>query len=453
MFTGFAGILFHVFTIGLPVPFPVAGDDVFGLTKVHQIHATVAAKDYAAMQPPPPKAFGKAPPVADPNAGAGNFGFEFKYVPSDVQVNGQPLNKVGLRYKGSGSYLVSQHLAKRSLKIDFDRYKSDQSYLGHAKLNLNSGVMDPSKVREALAYTVFRAAGVPTPRTAFAEVSLTVPGKYDKEYLGFYTIVEQVDEPFLQTHFQNGKGLLLKPEGIRGLPHYGDDVAAYEKNYNVKSKKGRGDIKRLIEFTRLVNKADEADFRQNIGSYLDIDGFVRFLAANTMLSSLDGFTGMGHNFYLYLSPTTGKFSFLPWDLDLAFGAFAIYGTVEQLADLSITHPHLGDNKLIDRLLAMPDVKTAYLDQIRRLTKEVFTSEKLGKDLAAVEAIAKQPVDKEKKSAAARKEMAGFGPPGGMFAGLPLRTFIEKRVASVNAQLEGKKTGFVPKAMNFGPPRK
>ena len=40
-------------------------------------------------------------------------------------------------------------------------------------------LMDPTRGREALAYAVFRAAGVPAPRTAFAEVTLTVPGKYD----------------------------------------------------------------------------------------------------------------------------------------------------------------------------------------------------------------------------------------------------------------------------------
>ena len=39
-----------------------------------------------------------------------------------------------------------------------------------------------------------RAAGVPAPRTAYAEVTLTVPGKFDREYLGLYTVIEQVDK-------------------------------------------------------------------------------------------------------------------------------------------------------------------------------------------------------------------------------------------------------------------
>jgi hypothetical protein len=436
-----------------------SGDEVFGLTRMHQFHLTVAAKDYAAMDPPPrPNPFAPAggpgrPAPGSPDFGAGNFGYEFEYVRADFRTGNEVLRGVGLRYKGSGTYLVSSRQAKRSFKIDFDRYDAGGAFRGVTKLNLNSGVMDPTKAREALAYVVFRAAGVPAPRTTFAEVTLTVPGKYEKEYLGLYTVVEQVDERFLKAHFQDGKGLLLKPEGIRGLPHFGEDPAAYEASYNPKSKPGRGDWKRLVEFTRLVNKAPEAEFRKEIGAYLDVDAFARFLAANTLLASLDGFLGLGHNYYLYLSPGTGKFTFVPWDLDLAFGAFALYGTADQLADLSVDHPHLGENKLIDRLLAMPDVRAAYRGHVRRLAGEVFTVGKLGTDLAAVERVAKGPIAAEGKAAAARKEGGGFGPPGmgGMFGGIPLKTFIEKRAASVAAQLAGKGKGYVPAMTAFGPP--
>src|SRR5256885_38281 len=81
-----------------------------------------------------------------------------------------------------------------------------------------------AKVREPLSYAVFRAAGVPAPRTAYAEVTLTVPGKYDKEYVGLYTLVEQVDKVFLKDRFKKAGGLLVKPEGLQGgLPYLGED--------------------------------------------------------------------------------------------------------------------------------------------------------------------------------------------------------------------------------------
>ncbi len=58
---------------------------------------------------------------------------------------------------------------------------------------------------------------MPAGRTAFAKVFITVPGCHDKAYAGLYTIVEQVDDRFLQEHFGAKGGLLLKPEGLLGV--------------------------------------------------------------------------------------------------------------------------------------------------------------------------------------------------------------------------------------------
>jgi spore coat protein H len=422
-----------------------ADDGVFGLTRLHRFTITIAAHDYRKMDPPPTTGFlGGQSSIPGPHAGAGNMGYEFEYVPADVQADDQTFARVGLRYKGSGTYLASQFRAKRSFKIDFDRNDDRLRFHGLAKLNLNSGVMDSTKVREALAYEVFRAAGVPAPRTAFAEVVLHVPGRFNGEYLGLYTVVEQVDEAFLAAHFQNGDGLLLKPEGIRGLPHFGEKPADYEKAYNPKSKPGRGDWSRLVELTRLVNDAEENEFRDSIAEYLDLDAFARFLAANAMLASLDGFLGLGHNYYLYLSPVTGKFTFIPWDLDLGFGGFSMYGTPEQTVELSIEHPYLGENKLIERLLAMPDFKAAYREHVRRLADEVFTPEQLGADLAAARELAKGPIAKEAAGVRARGESTSAGLFPGITDSLPVDEFIVRRAESAAAQLAGTKDGHVPR---------
>jgi len=461
-----------------------ASDDIFGHQKVHQLHLTVTSEDYAAMEPTqggfpfgPPPGGGAGRPGGPPgagrpgggpppgpggfgnpfggDAGAGRFNFDFKYVHADLVADGTPFKNVGLRYKGNGSYMMSARGAKRSFKIDLDRFDDKQSFRGHRKLNLNSGAMDPTKAREALAYSVFRAAGVPSPRTAFAEVRLTVPGKFDAENLGVYTLVEQVDKAFLKENFGSAKGLLLKPEGIRGVPYFGDDKAAYEKPYNAKAVGDDHDWQKLIEFTRLVNKDDDETFRAKVGEYLDLDRFSRFLAANTMLATFDSFIGLGHNYYLYLDPKTKRFVFFPWDLDLAFGSFPMFGTADQQMDLSIDHPHVGDNKLIDRLLAMPDVKEMYRQQLRRIVDSVFQSDSLGREIETVEAVTRDLIARDKASADARKEGGGFGfgPPGGgnPFGSAPvaLKTFMEKRAASVSAQLAGKSRGYVP-AMGFGP---
>src|SRR5207245_1580214 len=97
---------------------------------------------------------------------------------------GKTFKEVGLRYKGGGSYVTSGTKLQRNFKVELDHYGEEDLFHGMKKVNLNAGAMDPSRLREALAYGIYREAGVPAPRTAFAEVTLTVPGKYDKEYLG-----------------------------------------------------------------------------------------------------------------------------------------------------------------------------------------------------------------------------------------------------------------------------
>lgn len=433
-------------------------DDFFGPTKVHQVQVTVTAADYAAMDPPPnANPFGPRPGGApqpgrpapgSPDFGAGTFGFEFKEVPGAIEVDGAAFPKVGVRYKGNGTYAMSSRQTKRSLKIDFDHLVAGQTLGGMKKLNLHSGVMDPTKAREVLAYGVFQTAGVPAPRTAIAEVALTVPSKLDREHLGVFTIVEQIDKAFLRKHFASDAGLLLKPEGIRGLPHFGQNPKDYEPTYQPKTDGDEAQWRRLIELTRLINGADDADFCEKIGDYLDLDAFARFLAVNTMLASMDGFLGMGHNYYLYLVPATKKFVFIPWDLDLAFGGFPFFGGQAQLADLSIDHPHLGSSKLIDRLLAMPEWKAEYRRKLEGLATGVFAREKLGQDVSAIETLLKPLLAREKTAAEARRESNAL--PGFFGAQLPLATFVERRAASVQEQLAGRSKGYVPVQGGFGP---
>ena len=431
-----------------------AGDSVFGLDKVAAFHLRLDAAEFKRMQPAGGMGFpgGAAKPKA---AGAhrNTFGVDFPWAKGDLSFGGKTFKDVGVRYKGNYTHMAASRSLKKSLKADFNRAVEGQKLDGLKKLNFNSGVTDPSKAREALSYAFFRAAGVPAPRTSFAEVTLTVPGKYDKELLGLYTVVEQVDKGFLERHFKSGKGLLLKPEGLHGgLQHLGDDWKRYEDRYQPKGTPTEAQKKRLIAFTKLINDGTDAEFEKGVGGFLDVDAFLRFIAANALLSNLDSYLGFGHNYYLYLVPGTGKFVFIPWDLDLSLAAWPAVGTPEQLVQLDLTHPHAGQNKLIDRLLALKDVKARYKKILAELAKGPFAKAKLLAGLDAVEKAAKAPIAREKKAVAARKETGGFGAFGGTFgASLPPRAFFEKRTDLVAMQLAGKAKGYEPRSFGFGGP--
>lgn len=429
---------------------------VFGLDKLWQFEIELSAGEYEKMQPAPPKGpFGmrgpekpaEKPANTDVHKSRG-FGVVFPFARGSFKADGRTYSDAGIRYKGNASYLNSAKALKRSLKLEFDHYNDDADrFHGLRKLNLNSGAMDPTKGREALSFAVFRAVGAPAPRTAFAEVRLTVPDKFDKELLGLFTVIEQVDKQFLKDRFKNDKGLLLKPEGLRGFEYLGENWDSYKSRYLPKREPTPSEAQRIMAFARLIHRADDQQFAKEIGSLIDLDLFLRFIAANALVSNLDSIFSTGHNFYMYLHPATNKIVFIPWDMDLSLAGFPMIGTPNQQMDLSLARPINGQNRLISRLFAIKEIDDKYQALLKELVASVFAKEALLRDVETIEATTRLPLMNEAKALAARHEIGyGFGPlgVGALFIRVPdLRTFVEKRTASVQAQIAGESKGFVP----------
>lgn len=433
---------------------------VFESGKIWPVHLTLSAEEYAAIEPrrargapgfgPPPKAPEK-PAGSDREAHRNNFGMDLPWGAGAITVGDKTFEKVGIRHKGNGTIFDTSRTIKKSFKIDLDRAGGDGRFGGSKTINLHCGVTDPTKLRETLAYELYRAAGVPAPRTSLAEVRLTVPGKYDKELLGLYTLVEEADKPFLKNRFGDDKGLLMKPEGLRDFTHLGDDWARYKPTYAPKRDATADETRRMIEFAKLVHLGDDAAFRKDISSYLDVDNYLRFLATTAFAANTDSFFGLGHNYHMYLHPKTNKIHFIPWDVDRAFANF---GNANQNMDLSLTHPYAGTHRLTERLLATPEISAAYQKLLKDLVAGPFAKERFLKELDALEKVVKEPREREAKAAANRREGGGgFGPPGGMFGVPPeLAAFIKTRTESVTAQLDGKSKGFIPTGFGgFGRP--
>jgi spore coat protein H len=420
-------------------------DAVFGLTKLHEFHLELGAKEWETMQ----KVVGGmtlfGPKKIVPKPGeeqierhkSTGFGMQFPWARADLHAEGKTYKNVGLRYKGNGSYAWTDKVLKRNFKIELDHYDEDLRFHGLKTITLNAGAVDRTRMREVLAYAVFRASGVPAPRTALARVTLTVAGKYDKEYVGLYTFVEHVDKSFLKDHFKNAKGLLFKPENMRGIEYLGDDWARYNSRFHPKREPTAEESKRVIEFARLIHKADDAAFQKQIGDYLDIDVFLRFVAVNTLMPNTDSFLTTGHNYYIYLNPRTNKLVFMPWDLDISFAGFPAMGSVDQQVNTNVLKP--SKLKLVDRLLTMPAVKAQYEKIVRELADGPFAQKKLLAEIDALEKVTKEPLAQEEKAIEARKEkVEGFGAVvAGWLAPAEMRTYVVRRTDAVGAQLHPK----------------
>ena len=439
---------------------PAADKSGFEPGTIHTVRLSLTEKEFAAIQPissrggffgfGAPKKPAQEPGEPPRELHRNTFGMDLPWARGTITIDGQTFENVGIRYKGNGTIGDATRTIKKSFKIDLDHFGGTARWLGRKTINLHCGVADPSKCREAFGYQLYRDAGVPAPRTALAEAWLDVPGKHDNALLGVFIVVEQPDKQFLRNNFGSDQGLLMKPEGLRDFADLGDDWKKYTKQYEPKREATDDESARMIAFARLASKADDDEFRREINSYLDVEGYLRYLAVTAFISNSDSFFALGHNYYMYLHPDTKKLHFFAWDLDRAFANLPIFGSKQRQMDFSLTHPYAGSHRLTERLLAMPEVSERYQKLLNELAAGVFAKEKLLREVAALESVAKEVIERDVQAAVARKDgVAGFGPFVMMGAPPDLKTFVERRTKSVAAQLAGTSQGHIPTG-GFGP---
>lgn len=419
--------------------------------------ATLAA---AGIPEPRMPGFNLQGPEGKRNGVAAMMGIEFSYVHADFEFEGQWFKDVAVRYKGNGTFLESRGQQKRSLKIDLNEFTKGQKLANVSTLNLHSNITDPSSMNEVMAYAFHRDAGVPAPRTAYACVHVTVPGKHDRAYFGLYSLVENIDKTWADERLGTKKGALFKPVSDNLFADLGDAWAKYQQTFDPKSEVSEADARRVIELCKLISKADDAELARRLPEYIDLDAFARFMAAMVYLSDLDGILGPGQNFYLHLHPKTHKFSFIPWDQDHSWGQFAVRGTQEQREQLSIRQPWQGDVNFLERVFKVEAFYKLYVEKLGEFSKSICDPARLHKQVDEIAAVIRPAIKDESAarlkgfdSAVAgepiRQQFGGFGGFGGQPL-KPIKPFVTIRTASVIEQVAGKSKGQV--LASFGPPR-
>src|SRR5262249_22685852 len=120
------------------------------------------------------------------------------YYPADFRWGTQVVRNIGIRSRGT----ASRSSVKPGLRLDFNRYTTDQTFLGLKSVVLRNNVMEPAMINERLTMLLYGRLGVPVSREAPAK--LFVNG----EYAGLYTIVESVDKNFLKNWYGENDGYL-----------------------------------------------------------------------------------------------------------------------------------------------------------------------------------------------------------------------------------------------------
>ncbi len=357
--------------------------------------------------------------------------------------------EVGVRYKGNSSYNHPGN--KKAFKIDFNRFVSSQNYDGLKKLNFSNGFKDPSVIREKIFFDVSQEAGVPTPRASFANVY------FNGELLGFYTVIEQIDDQFLDWRILDDDGNLFKagdnfgggPGGggdAADLVYYGDDQAAYEAKYELKSNEEENDWTDLIELIDFINNSSSQELEEELANHLELQEYLRSAALDNLFGNFDSYTGSARNYYIYHNLTTDKWEWIKWDGNEAFGSYPAGGgggpgggggqnPIQIEPDYSDP-----DRPLLDAIFDTPALYDQYMAHYCDLLALYFNSEYIDAHIDEIKELVQDAVyaDDNKMYSNAdfdtnvESDISGGGPgPGGGGTTYGLKSFVAERAAFLN----------------------
>jgi spore coat protein CotH len=257
-----------------------------------------------------------------------------EYIDASLEVDGEAIGDVGLRFKGSDYSLnvcfdengliqpiYNDRCRKVSLKIKAGHQDSTLRLKSLKKLDL-LGLYPNSMFNNKLSYSLMKDMGIPCPRTAYAKVYV------NGRYWGIYLATENVDGRFTKHHFgPDGNGNVYKEIWPNGQPeeHYAWAMTTNE-NDGVYP-----DVSWMMELNERIMASNENSFEQMMEGVLDVDHLVRYRVVDQAINNWDGMLTWyeplgGHNFYWADRGNGTPFMLIPWDLDNTFNDWGNFGT-------------------------------------------------------------------------------------------------------------------------------
>ena len=260
--------------------------------------------------------------------------------------------------------------------IRFDKFVKGQTYQGLQRLCIrNYGISsDAAMLHEPVTNAMGRLAGLPTTRAAFAGVALN--GEPER----LYVICEAIDETYLDSTFDYGRGVMYKAEVNSSLNYKGDDPSAYASSFSQETRENDADMGPLIALARFLTESDEATFEAELPQRLDVEAFATYLALNALLVNTDSMVGMSNNYYLYYDDQAGFFTLLMWDANESLGKLSMGGGAQgaqfdlYLSSTSMRMPGGGSkNILLQRFMANATFQALYEAKLQEVYQKVFLS--------------------------------------------------------------------------------
>lgn len=223
--------------------------------------------------------------------------------------------EIGLRIRGN----TSRNKQKKSFKVSFNTFKEGGEFHGLEKMNLNAEVNDPSMVRSKLSWTIFRKLGIASVRSNHVLLYI------NSQFYGVYINTEHIDERFMNSRFGTNDGNLYKCTYPADLGYLGENPDVYligdegDRVYDLKINAKWDDYGDLSDFISTIHNYSAHRFLEEIEKKLNVQQYLKIIACDIMTANWDGYIGNKNNYYLYRDQVSGRFEYIPYDLDNTWG--------------------------------------------------------------------------------------------------------------------------------------
>lgn len=276
------------------------------------------------------------------------------YVPATVSLDDAAYTNVAVRLKGAaGSFRPVDD--QPAWTVSFAKFAEGRRWQGLRRIHLNNSVQDDSYLNEYLAGVMFREAGVPATRVAWAKVEV------NGRDLGLYVLKEAFEKEFLEQHFAQTGGRLY------------DGGFCQDINEDLELDLGpeptdRADLRRVLAAAR---EPDPARRWQRLSTVLDVDRFVSYAALSVFFADWDGYLLNRNNYRIYFNPADQRAVFIPHGTDQLFQRQGI-GLFPGWAGV-----------VAQGLLDTPEGRKRYVERARTLLTNVFRADRFTAEIRQV----------------------------------------------------------------------
>lgn len=276
------------------------------------------------------------------------------YVPATVTLDGAAYTNVAVRLKGAaGSFRPVDD--QPAWTVSFAKFVEGRRWHGLRRVHLNNSVQDSSYLNEYLAGVIFREAGVPATRVAWAKV------EFNGRDLGLYVLKEAFEKEFLEQHFAQTGGRLYDGGFCQDINEDLElDLGAEPTD--------RSDLRRVFAAAR---DADPARRWQRLSTLVDVDRFVSYAALSVFFADWDGYLLNRNNYRIYFNPADQRAVFIPHGTDQLF----------QRQGIGLFPGWAG--AVAQGLLDTPEGRKLYVERARTLLTNVFQADRFTTEIRQV----------------------------------------------------------------------